>query len=388
MALAYTARSAVALPYGADLRVLMALTRHVTETGEVRLTVPALLQASGLGYGGRQHTALYAALDRLSAVTYAVHRAPAFLGLTGEFRLLKPAALLPSGELQIEVSPEVLAQVLRARACPTPGIRPEIPSGALALYGVLGALRQLPGQTGGALGLPLMPLCGLLGLSGRPDNARRALLTMVDDLRAAGVIGGVQVPGQGRRARLEIADAGPDAASVTLLCAERVSRARASNFVRQHGAAGVRRCLERVRQVRADTEARGGQVKNWPGLLCNVLDDPERYGAHAAPVVTAPAAPQQVAAPPEEPPVVYGSADVTRLVRAFGRGALSEAELRALQRRLDAGQGDADALGRRVVHALASRTLAETLAHLRQELGRAESTLSPDKTSCPATANG
>ncbi|AIZ45167.1 hypothetical protein QR90_08705 [Deinococcus radiopugnans] len=373
VALAYTASSDTALPHGADLRVLLALARHVTETGEVRLTVPALLQAAGLGYGGRQHAVLYATLDRLAAVTYTVHQAPAALGLPGEFRLVTPACRLPTGELQVEVSLEMLAQVLRVRANSAPTWHPEVPSSALALYGVLDTLHQLPGQgQTGALSLPLLGLCELLGLSGRPDNARRALLAMVGDLRAAGVVSRAQVIGQGRRARLEVADAGPDAASVALLCNERVSRSRAINFARRHGAVGVRRCLDRAREVRADTEARGGQVKSWPGLLCNVLDDPERYGALMAPVVSAPAPPRPVIVPPEESPVVHGRADVVRLARTFGRKVLTEADLDALQRRLDAGsEEEAAALGRRLIQAVSTRTAAEFLKQVGQELNRA-----------------
>ncbi|WP_029481649.1 hypothetical protein [Deinococcus marmoris] len=371
VALAYTANSATALPHGADLRALLALTRHVTETGEVRLTVPTLLQAAGLGYGGRQHEALFAALDRLAAVTYTVQQAPVALGLTGEFRLVTPACRLPSGELQLELSPEMLAQVLRVRASPARTWHPEIPSGALALYGVLDTLQQLPGQgQTGALSLLSMGLCELLGLSGRADNARRALLTMVEDLRGAGYISRAEIKGQGRRARLEIADAGPDAESVALLCGERVSRSRASSFARRHGAVGVRQCLDRAREVRAETEARGGQVKSWPGLLCNVLDDPERYGALVTPVVSAPAPPRPPTTPPEEPPVVYSGAEVVRLARTFGRDVLTEADLGALRRRLDAGQEDADVLGRRLVQAVSTRTKAEFMEQLRQELGR------------------
>ncbi|CAM4416760.1 hypothetical protein [Deinococcus marmoris] len=374
VALAYTASSATALPHGADLRVLLALTRHVTEAGEVRLTVPALLQAAGLGYGGRQHEALFAALDRLAAVTYTVHQAPAFLGLTGEFRLVMPAFRLPGGELQVEVSPEMLAQVLRVRANPAPTWRPEIPSSALALYGVLDALQQLPGQAGsGALSLPLLGLCEVLGLSGRPDNARRALLAMVEELRVAGYVSRAQPVGQGRRARLEIADAGPDAESVALLCGDRVSRSRATSFVRRHGAVGVRQCLDRARQVRAETEARGKQVANWTGLLCNVLDDPDRYGALVAPVVPAPVAPPSAVTPPAEPDVVYGSADVIRLVRALGKGTLKEPHQEALRQRLDGGHEDPQAWGRRLSQAVASDTIVEVLEQLAQELTRVAS---------------
>ncbi|MBB6017779.1 hypothetical protein [Deinococcus radiopugnans] len=374
VALAYTARSATALPYGADLRVLLALIQQVTETGEVRLTVPALLQAAGLGYGGRQHEALFAALDRLAAVTYTVQQAPAALGLPGAFRLVMPAFRLPGGELQIEVSPEMLAQVLRVRANPAPTFRPEIPSSALALYGVLDTLQQLPGQgQTGALSLPLLGLCELLGLSGRPDNARRALLAMVEDLRSAGYISRAEIRGQGRRARLEIADAGPDAESVALLCGERVSRSRATTFVRRHGAAGVRRCLNRAREVRADMEDRGGQVKNWTGLLCNVLDDPDRYGALVAPVVPAPVAPPSAVTPLAEPDVVYDSADVIRLVRALGKGTLKEPHQQALRQRLDGGHEDPQAWGRRLSQAVASDTIVEVLEQLAQELTRVAS---------------
>ena len=374
VALAYTASSATALPHGADLRVLLALTRHVTETGEVRLTVPTLLQAAGLGYGGRQHEVLFAALDRLAAVTYTVHQAPAVLGLSGEFRLVMPACRLPTGELQIEVSPELLAQVLRVRASPAPTWRPEVPSRALALYGVLDTLQQLPGQgQTGALSLPLLGLCELLGLSGRPDNARRALLAMVEDLRAAGYISRAESKGQGRRARLEIADAGPDAASVALLCGERVSRSRAITFVRRHGAVGVRQCLNRAREVRADTEARGKQVTNWTGLLCNVLDDPDRYGALVAPVVPAPVAPPSAVTPPAEPDVVYDTADVIRLVRTFGKGTLKEPHQQALRQRLDDGHEDPQAWGRRLSQAITSRTIVEVLEQLAQELTRVAS---------------
>ncbi|QLG11526.1 hypothetical protein HLB42_12605 [Deinococcus sp. D7000] len=367
VALAYTASSATALPHGADLRVLLALIRHVTEAGEVRLTVPALLQAAGLGYGGRQHEALFAALDRLAAVMYTIQQAPAALNLPGEFRLVMPAFRLPTGELQVEVSPPVLAQVLRVRAHPAPTWRPEIPSSALALYGVLDTLQQLPGQgQTGAFSLPLLGLCELLGLSGRPDNARRALLAMVEDLRGAGYLSRAGIKGQGRRARLEIADAGPDAESVALLCGERVSRSRAISFVRRHGAAGVRQCLSRARQVRADMEARGKQVANWTGLLCNVLDDPDRYGALVAPVVILPAAPPQPASPPEEPPAVYSSADVVRLARTFGRGV--QLDLGVLRQHMDDGHEDPQALGRRLLQAIASRTIKEVLKQLAQEL--------------------
>ena len=359
VALAYTASSATALPHGADLRLLLALTRHVTETGEVRLTVPALLQAAGLGYGGRQHEALFAALDRLAAVTYTVQQAPAALGLPGEVRLVTPACRLPTGELQLEVSPTVLAQVLRVRASPprAPGI-PKVPAARWRCTACWTRcnrcrVRVRPGRSAcRSWGCASFWVCP----AAQRQNARRALLAMVEDLGAAGVVSRAQVVGQGRRARLEIADAGPDAASVALLCSERVSRARAITLVRRHGAVGVRRCLDRAREVRADTEARGGQIKSWTGLLCNVLDDPERYGAPVVPVVSAPAPPRPVIALSEEPPVVYSSADVIRLARTFGRRVLKEADLDALRRRLDAGQEDADALGRRLVQAVSTRT--------------------------------
>lgn len=132
---------------------------------------------------------------------------------------------------------------------------------------MLDTLQQLPGQgQTGAFSLPLLGLCELLGLSGRPDNARRALLAMVEDLRGAGYLSRAGIKGQGRRARLEIADAGPDAESVALLCGERVSRSRAISFVRRHGAAGVRQCLSRARQS-ARTWKRG--ANRWrTGRAC------------------------------------------------------------------------------------------------------------------------
>ena len=155
---------------------------------------------------------------------------------------------------------------------------------------------------------------------------------------------------------------------MALLCGERVSRSRAITFVRRHGAVGVRRCLNRARQVRAEMEARGKQVANWTGLLCNVLDDPDRYGALVAPVVPAPVAPPSAATPPAEPDVVYGSADVIRLVRALGKGTLKEPHLEALRRRLDGGHEDPQAWGRRLSQAVASGTIVEILTRLRDGL--------------------
>ena len=126
VALAYTARSATALPYGADLRVLLALIRHVTVTGEVRLTVPALLQAAG-GYGGRQHEALFAALDRLAPSPTRSSRPRHSWGFR-RIPTMKPDYCLSSGELQIELSPELLAQVLGVRAHPRPPSGPRFPA--------------------------------------------------------------------------------------------------------------------------------------------------------------------------------------------------------------------------------------------------------------------
>lgn len=190
----------------------------------------------------------------------------------------------------MELTRDLLDQVCWARARPTPTTqRLDVPSNALALYGGLETLQRLPGMGGGEdLSLPLMATCELLGVAGRADNARRALLTMGEALRGVGYVQGVRVVGSGRDAQLEVTGIGPDPDLVALLRREGVSRRSAVDFIRQHGEIGVRQCLTRARQVKDETVARGRSVHDWTKLLCSVLHHPERYDAFSTPL-TAPA---------------------------------------------------------------------------------------------------
>lgn len=281
VSLAYTATSPVGLPHGADLRVLLALLAHAADDGQVRMGVPALLRAAQFGAGGRQHAAVFAALDRLGAAHYTVTRAPSALGLPPTFTLVTWAGQAPDGELHVELGPDLAAQLRGARARPARRAA-DVPNAALALYGVLETLRRVPGLDGEpGWRLPVAATCALLGLPGRGDNARRSLLTVAGALQTAGHVGGVQVDGR----QLVIADVGPDAGLVALLRSEGLSRSSATTFARTLGEQ-VRPCLARAREVRQDGERRGRPVRRWTALLADVLHHPDKYDVHSRPPVS------------------------------------------------------------------------------------------------------
>ncbi|CAM4001634.1 hypothetical protein [Deinococcus marmoris] len=217
ISLAYTATSPLALPHGADLRVLFALMTHAADDGQVQVSIPTLLRTADMGTGGRQHGALFSALDRLRDVTYMVQRAPQVLGLPNQFKLVSWAGLAPGGQLHVELSPGLAVQMRGCRAHPAPRQTLNIPGNALVLYSLLEVLRTLPeGMDTGQWRLPVDATCELLGLPGRGDNARRSLMSMGAALKTSGSIAKVQVIGRGNSTQLVIDDRGPDATVMAL----------------------------------------------------------------------------------------------------------------------------------------------------------------------------
>lgn len=367
ISVAWTATSTLALPHGADLRVLLALTDAATDDGQIQTGVPALLGAAHLGAGGRQQAALFAALSRLSAVSYTVQRAPQALGLSTEFRLLSWAEQAAGGQLHAELSPELTAQLCAARVRPTPRSVPDVPSGALALHGVLETLRYRPGMfENGQWRLPVTATCELLGLPGRGDNARRSLLTMVAALQKAGYVSSYQCG----PADLILHDAGPDAELVALLTREGLGRTSATTLARSLGEL-VRPCLARARQVRDDSAARGKPVRSWTRLLADVLHHPDKYDVRALPPVVPQAAARVAAATLPELPDGAPTPDaeaMIRLLRLLAPKKFTESELGAIHRRIQGGLEDASALSSRVTRAKLEKRMDELVSDLRSRM--------------------
>lgn len=371
VSLVYTATSPLGLPHGQDLRVLLALTTNASDDGHVRLSMPALLREADLGAGGRQHAVVFAALDRLTSVTYTVQNAPKALGLPSEFRLILWAGLAPDGQLHAELSPDLAAQLCAARARPTRRNVPNIPSNALALHGLLETLRRQPGMfEGGQWHLPVAATCELLGLPGRGDNARRSLLTMLAALKTTGHVSQVRRD----QDHMIITDAGPDAELIKLLTREGLSRTSATTFARTLGDL-VPSCLERAREIRHDSEQRGKPVNNWTKLLAKVLHYPDQFDVRSQPPALRPITPK----PMDMGPLIMSpelaitapasEADaVIRLLKGVARKKLTDAELAALRLRVENGLEDAAEMSQRISQAMHASQLPEFLRELRSRL--------------------
>lgn len=118
---------------------------------------------------------------------------------------------------------------------------------------------------------------------------RRALEPAHKELLEMGYLGNVEYEGRGQKQEI-IYTFGPslqitaDVETVGLLTKHGVTAVRAAELVRAYG-------KERVHEVSAQFEARlagGYQPKNKAGLLCNMLEQPDRYAAPEQPETSKP----------------------------------------------------------------------------------------------------
>lgn len=142
----------------------------------------------------------------------------------------------------------------------------------------------------------------------RIDRIRRALEPAHKELLEMGYLRKVEYEGRGQKQEViytfgTSVQITADVETVALLTKHGVTAVRAAELVRAHG-------KERIEEVSAQFEARladGYQPKNKAGLLCNMLEQPERYAA-PAPETTKPESSKAVKSKPvveekEAPPV-------------------------------------------------------------------------------------
>ncbi|WP_412028693.1 hypothetical protein [Deinococcus yunweiensis] len=355
LAFRYRVHSTVALPYGADLRVLLALIELAADDGVARTTWAALLRAADLGAGGRQQVALRAALERLTRARYTVMHAPRALGIGVEaFSLVDEITEPRPGEVRVVLGHELARQLPAARTAPPTGR--DVPAGALGLYVVLAGLRRLAGSRGEVISLDLRALCRLLGLEGRGNNQTRTLRTMAVTLEQAGVVGSAEIDGARGVARLCVDFDVADPEHVRRLVEVGLSKVVAKRYAVQLGP-DVPRCLARAREV-IETYRRGGRTCDPVRLTYAVLKDPTRYGvaldAALDPVVTAPARPPvPVLAPDVEPEPVQPAPRTLTFI--FGK-ALKGEEHDRLKAHLEAHP---DRLGELLTSALAAKAAGD-----------------------------
>lgn len=156
---------------------------------------------------------------------------------------------------------------------------------------------------------PLLPWAERLGIQGRPDTIRRALLPAHNQLLEIGFLREVEYVGRGRGQAVHYRFAPPDRSpaqpeAVAALTSRRVTQAAALRYASEFGLEAVLTAVARF-----DALLRAGyQAKNTSGLLVDILRHPERY-EEGAPDAPAPVKAARPASPVAEEPPLERTAD-------------------------------------------------------------------------------